>query len=88
MSYEPNLIIRAQDLKRLEGVLDDRQNAPLYYYDSGTVKVAEFLQEVIGSVPIEFEDSSFYICQPELTSFNADVREFLNEFDVYYKIHN
>lgn len=88
MSYEPTLIIRAKDLDDLKQLLDDRQ-----YYSSATfcsedIRVAEFLNNVLKYEIIEFEDSSFYICQPELTLFNADVREFLDEFDVYYKTFN
>jgi len=85
MSYEPKLIIEAGDLNTLSLNVELKG---ISNFTDEEERVIDFLYSVLKYPPIEFEDSSFYICQPELTSFNADVREFLDEFNVYYKTFN
>lgn len=83
MGYEPTLIIKAEDLRCSLSVIIDY---PKEYFVNGDVFA--FLFNTIKHPPIEFEGTSFYICHPELTSFNSDVREFLDDFNVYYKTYN
>lgn len=80
MSYEPMLLIRAEDLRNLEGLMYDRTFAA-----SPTCNASPFLMDVVCLPTVEFEDSEFFICRPELSSFNSEVREFLDDFDVYYR---
>jgi len=79
MSYEPRLIIKYEDLKKIEGELFVEQLSD----NTDVERIANFLLDELED-PIKFEDKTFLISKPEFTSFNALVRERLDEGDVYY----
>lgn len=77
MSYEPKLIIRKGDLDDIANILlsdmYDKTN------DEETIRVATFLGNVLDSNVISFAEIDLLICQPELTKFNSQVREYLDD---------
>jgi hypothetical protein len=81
MSYEPTLIIKYCDLKKIESELEEEQ----YSKNIVVSKIAKFLLEELWDEKIDFEDKRIIISKPEFTSFNALVRERLDEGSVYYK---
>lgn len=85
MSYEPMLLIRAKDLRTIDFVLDDLKYNQVEGYTEEETEAGLFLHSVLNNESVKFEDSEFFICHPEFSSFNANVREFLDDFDVYYR---
>lgn len=81
MSYEPTLIIKYDDLKRIEAELEEEQ----YSKNTDIKRIAKFLLEELWDEKIDFEDKRIIISKPEFTSFNSLVRERLDEGNVYYK---
>ena len=81
MSYEPTLIIKYDDLKKIESELQEEQ----YSKNTDVKRIAKFLLEELWDEKIDFEDKRIIISKPELTSFNSLVRERLDEGNVYYK---
>ena len=67
MSYEPRLIIKYEDLKKIEGELFVEQLSD----NTDVERIANFLLDELED-PIKFEDKTFLISKPEFTSFNAD----------------
>jgi hypothetical protein len=82
MSYEPTLIIKFDDLKKIESELIEEQ-----YSDNTDVKrIALFLFEELRFEELlpKFEGTTVIMSKPELTTFNSLVRERLDEGNVYY----
>ena len=46
------------------------------------------LKDIVKGGYIKFKEIELYICQPEFSKFNSDVRDKLIELDVEYKIDN
>lgn len=83
MSYEPTLIIKYNDLKRIENELIMEQCSE----NKDIERIAGFLLDEM-EFPIKFEDKTIIIANPEFTTFNSLVRKRLDEGDVYYVIQN
>ena len=82
MSYEPTLIIRSNELKSKEDIL----TGDLYSGDDDKEKTAEYLLDVIHKYEtFKFDELELVICSPEFTSFNALVRDKLEELDVDFR---
>lgn len=82
MSYEPTLIIKYDDLKRIESELEVEQ----YSDDEDVKRVAKYLLDCIFKYDCpEFLGNRIVICEPEFSTFNRLVRERLDEGEVYYK---
>lgn len=82
MSYEPTLIVKFDDLKKIENELFKEQ----YSDDNDVKRVAEYLLEDIEFeklLPV-FENTKICVMTPEFTSFNRLVRERLEQGDVYF----
>lgn len=82
MSYEPTLIIKYSDLKKIESELEEEQ-----YSDNADIKrVAKYLLEEFKFEKLlpEFEGTKISVIKPEFTTFNSLVRERLDEGNVYY----
>jgi hypothetical protein len=84
MSYEPTLIIKYDDLKKIKDDLFVEQ-----YSDNSDVKrIADYLLDCIRLDDLryypEFLGTRIVVCEPEFTSFNSLVRERLDEGGVYY----
>ena len=79
MSYEPILIIKYDDLKRIESELEKEQ----YSENKDVEKIAKFLLEELKS-SVDFEGIQIIIAKPEFTTFNSLVRERLDEGKVYF----
>lgn len=82
MSYEPTLIIKYDSLKKIEKELEAEQYSP----NSDIERIALFLLEELKHEKLlpEFEGTKIIMSKPEFTSFNALVRERLDEGNVYY----
>ena len=82
MSYEPTLIIRSTELKSKEEIL----TRDLYSGDDDMEKVAKYLLFVINKYEtFKFDELELVMCSPEFTSFNALVRDKLEELDVDFR---
>jgi hypothetical protein len=84
MSYTPTLIIKYDDLKNIASELIEEQ-----YSDNDDIsKIARYLLDCIWlddmSYYPEFLGTRIVLCEPEFSSFNALVRERLDEGKVYY----
>ena len=81
MSYEPHLVINADDLVK---------KAELFCYSmqlkwsKKDKDVMEYLDIVRQYQPIHISGVNMIICHPELTSFNKRVREKLYDWDVEF----
>jgi len=84
MSYEPRLIIRRSDLIKHENTFEYEQ----YDLDKDNAEVSKYLLNIVKGGYIKFKEIELYICQPEFSKFNSDVRDKLIELDVEYKIDN
>jgi len=82
MSYEPSLLIKFSDLKRIEKELVEEQ----YSDNTDVERIANFLLEDLKHENLlpEFEGTKVVLTKPEFTSFNSLVRERLDEGNVYY----
>lgn len=81
MGYEPTLIIKKDDLERVESVLIENT----YHKDKDVQKVARYLLDINNNNVIEFDGLRLVICAPETTSFNREVRDALFDLDVEYR---
>lgn len=81
MSYEPTLIIKYNDLRKIESELIEEK----YSENTDISRIAKFLLEELWGEKIDFEDKCIIISRPEFTTFNSLVRERLDEGNVYYK---
>ena len=81
MSYEPKLFIKRKDLLAIESELENEQYFENHPY---VERVAKELLSVKDSF-IDFEGVEIIYWQPEGTTFNAHVRERLDDGNVYYK---
>lgn len=82
MSYEPTLIIKYGDLKKIKSELEEEQ-----YSDNSDIKrIAKFLLEELKFEKLlpEFEGTRIIMSKPEFTTFNSLVRERLTEGRVHY----
>jgi len=82
MSYEPTLIIKYDDLKKIEKELEEEQ-----YSDNRDIsRIAKFLLEELRFENLlpKFEGTAIIMSKPEFTTFNSLVRERLNEGRVQY----
>lgn len=84
MSYEPTLIIKYDDLKRIKPELEEEQ----YSENTDVKRIAEYL---LGCTYLddmryypEFLGTRIVVCEPEFSTFNSLVRERLDEGKVYY----
>lgn len=82
MSYEPTLIIKYTDLKKIESELEEEQ----YSTNSDIERIALYLLEELKYEKLlpEFEGTKIIMTKPEFTTFNSLVRERLDEGKVYY----
>ena len=84
MSYEPTLIIKYDDLKRIEPELEEEQ----YSQNTDVERIAKYLLDCICLDDMryypEFLGTRIVVCEPEFTTFNSLVRERLDEGKVYY----
>jgi hypothetical protein len=82
MSYEPTLIIKFNDLKKIEKELEEEQ----WSENSDISRIAKFLLEELKYEDLlpKFEGTTIIMSRPEFTTFNSLVRERLNESSVYY----
>jgi hypothetical protein len=82
MSYEPTLIIKYDDLKKIEKELEEEQ----YSENADVKRIALFLLEELKYEKLlpKFEGTTIIMSRPEFTTFNALVRERLDEGGVYY----
>ena len=84
MSYEPTLIIKYDDLKKIQSELEEEQ----YSENTDNKRIAEYLLDCIRLDDMrycpEFLGTRIVVCEPEFTSFNSLVRERLDEGNVYY----
>lgn len=89
MSYEPTLIVSYEDLVRADKELGHPLTMPPQEWNREVdqERVLDELYQVMKQEPIEFLGIKFYVFQPEFTSFNAAVREWLDDHDVEYTIH-
>ena len=77
MSYEPTLIVEKKDLEKFED--------ELMGLDLRDDRVGKYLYRVILSMDYcNFKDMELYIFEPEFTSFNKKVREWLDEHNIEY----
>ncbi len=83
MSYEPTLLIKRQDLLKIEDELYEES----FSHNKDVARIATFLTVELRGEYIEFEDKEIIVAMPELTGFNALVRERLDQAQVYYKTH-
>ena len=81
MSYEPQLIIRKDQLAKCEHFLELEQ----YGNDEQAAKVAKFLLDVNKHPAIKFDYLELVLCKPELTSFNDAVRNKLHELEIDFR---
>ena len=83
MGYEPQLIIKFDDLKKIETELDRESYGET---DIDGIRVAEFLLFYLKNEHIQpiFEDKKIIITDPEGSHFNSLVRDRLDEGNVYY----
>jgi len=84
MGYEPTLIIKYDDLKRVEKELKEEQ----YSENSDISRIAGYILSCFYLDDLryypEFLGTRIVVCEPEFSSFNALVRERLDEENVYY----
>lgn len=82
MSYEPTLIIKYADLKKIESELEEEQ----YSDNSDIERIAKFLLEELRFENLlpEFEGTKIIMSKPEFAAFNSLVRERLDEGSVHY----
>jgi hypothetical protein len=84
MSYEPALIIKYDDLKRIKPELEEEQ----YSQNADVERIAKYLLDCIYLDDVryypEFLGTRIVVCEPEFTTFNSLVRERLDEGKVYY----
>jgi len=82
MSYEPTLIIKYDDLKKIEKELEEEQ----YSENTDVKRIALFLLEELKYEKLlpKFEGTTIIMTRPDFTTFNALVRERLDEGGVYY----
>ena len=82
MSYEPTLIIKYDDLKKIEKELEEEQ----YSENTDVERIAKCLLEEFKFENLlpEFEGTKISVIKPEFTTFNSLVCERLDEGNVYY----
>lgn len=94
MSYEPTLIVNLDHLEKyIEGLDFDFLRHMDYNDLSRTARVEKYLidimdQERSSDQNITIGGVRLIVLNPELTSFNSDVREVLTEADIEYGIDN
>ena len=82
MSYEPRLIISAHDLRGHENeIVRDS-----YAYPDDTA--IQYVAKLLNCESVLLKGVSMIICHPELTSFNAEVRDTLDDYEIEYAIDN
>ena len=83
MGYEPTLIISKKDLDKHKRLLEDGK----WQWDRSSEeskKIMFFLKGVYEQGPIIVNKVELLVCTPELTSFNARVRDKLCKLKVEY----
>jgi len=87
MSYEPRILLEKKDLLAIENKLLAKE------FDE-KARVEKYLLEQLRYEPCIFKcklsfpscDHELLIMKPELSSFNAEVRKFLDKNKIYYAI--
>lgn len=78
MSYEPEIMMNAQDLRDEKDVLEQLSYSKTLRTDKQAY--VKFLLQVINDDNyIRYKGTEFYFIQPELSSFNLGVRKFLTD---------
>ena len=85
MSYEPMLLIKHHLLRDAL----DNYNESGEYRDEDTTRVVRYLQRIIDeNQVIDIDGILIVICTPEFTSFNALVRNQLQDWGVPFWSHH
>jgi len=87
MSYEPTLVIKKSDLEKHKAELENWWNEK-----EGSIKskVYNYLLDILDNSRFNprIDGIELIICQPELTSFNKEVRKVLYDWDVEFGTSN
>ena len=84
MSYTPTLVIKKSDLSQYENIL-----VKTWDYPVETERVLAYLRNVYENYSVvKIDHLELLVCQPEFSSFNESVREWLDEWEVSYGISN
>lgn len=73
MGYVPTLLIKYEDLLYVKEKLN------IYYS-----KVDQYLNRLFEHPPVDFDGIKLFMCTPDMTGFNQEVRDRLYELEVYY----
>ena len=86
MSFEPTLVIKKSDLAK-HNLIDLAYT--LESTDPELFKVVDYLRNIYEkNDTVVIDNLELIICRPELTSFNKDVRDYLDELEVQFGIDN
>jgi len=85
MSYEPRLVIKKADMNNHQQLFEDIAYGTKKYKKEEEQKAMEFIANVyLKETSYNIFGTECFFCQPELTSFNAKVRQKLNLLDIEY----
>lgn len=93
MSFTPMLIICKKDLDKKEIRINHLHSQAEEKNKRGsnkwhlTFSALEFLVKAMKGKPVQFRDESFIITTPDLTSINQEVRDILDQEEIYYEIN-
>ncbi len=93
MSYEPRLIISKLDLEKSRAkiekdIIDIEIKPPASEKGKQRAKVVKEVFEALNEFPIEFLGKKLVIIQPELTSHNKQVRQYLIDNNIRFTTSN
>ncbi len=78
MSYEPMLIIEKKGLSKTLPILEEEQ----YSKNQLKSKVAKYLLSIYKGTVHKFGKLELITCRPELTLFNSQIRQKLNDLNI------
>lgn len=86
MSYTPTIVINKKDLDKHS---DKLENEWEWLHDEDLQAVMKYLNFVYNQHDVvKIGGMELLLCEPEFSSFNADVRDKLSEWGVEYGLSN
>lgn len=90
MSFEPTLAINKQQLEKHKDILSTHHHkfmASKTEYEKVSNRAGSFLYDVVRNYKgCTLSGVTFFICKPELSKFNEEVRRLLGKLDVEFTI--